>query len=377
MYIYKTSKLLINILNCYLKILFVFVLSKLIKLNSKKINDKNNTIICFLYGGIGDQLIIIDRLNVLSERFKIIVYLDNKFKFLKDFLKTKHIKYYSSKKKFGFLFNIFKEKNTNKIYFSNSANFIHLVIYLLGGYVSFIGYLGDFKKVLIGNVIFSIEIKNRYESMRFISEKLIKEKIDLIQLDNNKLNNKILNFSNSNHFAIMNICKTSYWGDVSLPLETWVKFILNNKYLNKMKIILIGDRAQIKKNKKLYNLISSLNVYDLTGKTNFYELAYLISKSKFIICNDSGVMHLSNFFKKKNLAIFTFSDPKFFANYKYTKVIFEEKNKCQPCISLSNVGSDNYPPICFNSYNCAKSINEEILEEEFNSFYEAINNSSL
>ena len=373
----KIFKLFFRKLNYFLKVLFVLVLSKLIKLNSKKINDANNTITCFLYGGIGDQLITIDRLNTFSGKFKIIVYLDYRFKFLKDFLNTKNVKYYTSKKKLDFLFNIFKEKKTNKIYFSNSANFIHLVIYLLGGYTSFIGYLGDFKKVLFGNEFLSIDIINRYESMRFISEKLLNRKINSIKLDKSKISNKVYNISTSNHFIVMNIFKTSYWGDISLPIETWAKFILNNKYLNKMKIILIGDSAQVKKNKVLYDLISSLNIFDISGKTNFYELAFLISKSKFVICNDSGVMHLSNFFKKKNIAIFTFSDPKVFANYKYTKVIFEEKNKCQPCISLSNVGSDNYPPICFNSYNCAKSINEEILEEEFNSFYEAINNSSL
>jgi len=226
----KIFKLFFRKLNYFLKVLFVLVLSKLIKLNSKKINDANNTITCFLYGGIGDQLITIDRLNTFSGKFKIIVYLDYRFKFLKDFLNTKNVKYYTSKKKLDFLFNIFKEKNTNKIYFSNSANFIHLVIYLLGGYTSFIGYLGDFKKVLFGNEFLSIDIINRYESMRFISEKLLNRKINSIKLDKSKISNKVYNISTSNHFIVMNIFKTSYWGDIYLNIETWEKLILNKKY---------------------------------------------------------------------------------------------------------------------------------------------------
>ena len=373
----KIFKLIINYLKTYFIFFFVFILSFIIKITSKKVTSKTKSITCFLYGGIGDQLIIIDKLNSISDQYEIKVYLDYKFKFLSDFLKTKKIAFYRKKNKFNFIKSVIRDKKTNQIYFSNSANYIHLIIYLIGNFSSFIGYLGNFEKIMFGSEYFKTNQKNRYASIKIIFDHLIKIKKDTqkFKFDLKKISNRVLEISKTKPYIVLNIFKTSYWGDVSLPLKVWGNFIIRNTYLSKLNIILVGDNSQIYKSEVFYKFISSLNVINLTGKTDFYELGYLISNSKFVICNDTGIMHLSNFCKKKNLSIFTFSDPEVYANKAFTNTLFNKKYKCQPCISLSKVGCDNHPPLCFNNYNCAKTIIEDDLENEFNNFLEAKENN--
>ena len=371
----KIFKLIFYFLKTYFIYFLVLILSFIIKLISKNISNKTKSITCFLYGGIGDQLIIIERLNSLSDQYNIKVYLDYKFKFLSDFLKTKNIIFYRKKNKFNFIKSIIKDKKTNQIYFSNSANYIHLIIYLIGNFSSFIGYLGNFDKIMYGSEYYKTNQKNRYASIKIICEHLIKKDLEKFDFDLKKISNKVLEISKSKPYIILNIFKTNYWGDVSLPLNVWKNFIIKNTYLNKLNIILVGDNSQIHKSEEFYKLISSLNVINLTGKTDFYELGFLISLSKLVICNDTGIMHLSNFCKKKNLSIFTFSDPEVYANNAFTSNLFKQKYKCQPCISISKIGCDNHPPLCFNNYNCAKTITEDDLEIEFNNFLEAKENN--
>ena len=113
--------------------------------------------------------------------------------------------------------------------------------------------------------------------------------------------------------------------------------ILIIQKLSDYSLILVGNgELENKKNNQLYHLINSqiYDVINLTNKTSLFDLSSLIYFSSFIITNDTGVMHLSNLFKKKNISLFTFSDPTIFANYENSLVIII-KYDCQPCVNKS------------------------------------------
>lgn len=334
---------------------------------------------CFLYGGIGDQLIVIKILNQLNKSLKIQVYLDQRFKELSQFISSNDIIFYNSKRKINFLLNLLLFKKTkNEIYFSHTSSYIHYIIFLIGRFKVYLGVNGNFNKILIMNKEFYTPIVNRYELYRYI---LNISDIKFNYFDEDKIFKKNYynylkkKFNYHSEYIVINIYKTNYWGDISTPLTIWLEFLNKNLYLETKKLIVVGDSSQIDINKKLISNLNHNDIIDLTGKTNLIELAYLIYKSQFVICNDSGIMHIANFFQKKNFSLFTFSNPKIYIDKSFTHSVFKKKYNCQPCVSISPSGNDNYPPICKNYFSCSKSIEVNLIQKEFNYFLQANRNN--
>ena len=108
--------------------------------------------------------------------------------------------------------------------------------------------------------------------------------------------------------------------------ENFIEII---KFLEKKKIIsvLVGgvDEKDIFQNKNKYD-----SVINLIGKTNYSELAYLSSRAKLILGNDTGPMHLLVACSDKKIAKFVLfgeaSDPTLCAPIGKNVVIVKEKN---------------------------------------------------
>ncbi len=92
------------------------------------------------------------------------------------------------------------------------------------------------------------------------------------------------------------------------------------------------------------------NTFNLAGKTNFGELIYLVRKSEFVICNDSGILHLAESLGKKVFVTFgsTVKEFGFFPQLKSTKVFEITDLKCRPC---SHIGRDKCPREHFKCMN--------------------------
>jgi len=81
--------------------------------------------------------------------------------------------------------------------------------------------------------------------------------------------------------------KTASW-----PSERFKKLISSIRKRTKMPIILLGSDKESKMNEEVKKGLNK--VYNLAGKPDLKEVAGLIKKAKFSICNDSGIAHLSS-----------------------------------------------------------------------------------
>ncbi|MEK7450124.1 MAG: glycosyltransferase family 9 protein, partial [Planctomycetota bacterium] len=78
------------------------------------------------------------------------------------------------------------------------------------------------------------------------------------------------------------------------PLENFAALtnILINKY--QVKIICLGNKPEQNLAAELHKLIKNKTSFiDLSGRTTVKQAAYLLTRAKFLICNNSGLMHLA------------------------------------------------------------------------------------
>lgn len=138
------------------------------------------------------------------------------------------------------------------------------------------------------------------------------------------------------------------------PAEYFIDIISKNK--NK-RYILVGDSSA--RDINICNFIArdNENVINLCNKTNFKQLANLIYNADYVICNDSGILHLAELLRKK-VFVFFGSTVKEFGFYPVlnTTTIFENNNiKCRPC---SKNGKEKCPK---KHFKCMKEIQQNIL----------------
>ena len=74
-----------------------------------------------------------------------------------------------------------------------------------------------------------------------------------------------------------------------------------------LKIVLVGNKGDMKslKNNLLFN---EENVKNLVGKTNIDQLCNILIKSKAVLANDSGIMHIANALECSLIALMGPSD---------------------------------------------------------------------
>jgi len=372
--------LIIFKLKLYTKyVLSIFLSIIIILLHKKsKLNIKSpNNFIFFLYGGIGDHLLLVNLINALSKKNKVTVFLDNRFSDIKTFLPRSKILNYT-KNNLVKLYKDMRNFDKKSIFISHSSSLELQLLYLISNCEYFFGFNGSYDYFFF-NSNYKNNIKNKYKIYHELFFKFLKLKNDfnilnIIQPDIDVI--KHFNISKEK-YLIININKTHYWGDVSIPIIEWSNYINNSRILLDYSIILVGNGEQeTEKNIQLCRLIDiqTYDVVDLTNKTSLIDLFSLIHFASFVITNDTGIMHLSNLLQKKNISLFTFSDPKIFANYENSLVIHNSKYNCQPCVNKSLRGNENYPPICKHNFVCNKTISSIDLEKITNYYLNNLNN---
>ena len=83
---------------------------------------------------------------------------------------------------------------------------------------------------------------------------------------------------------------------------------------------------------------------DMRAELNIRELAYIVSKSEFILCLEGFLNHLASCFQKKTFIITSGFIPSSVISYKNTYFIkSQHKPLCDPCYLLTKCPVDNYP----------------------------------
>jgi heptosyltransferase-2 len=138
------------------------------------------------------------------------------------------------------------------------------------------------------------------------------------------------------------------------PKEKFAELIRKIKH---HKIVLVGERT--KRDMSICRYLSkasskaSSNIINYCGKINYRALANVLNFSELVICNDSGILHLSEALRKKVVAIFGCTVKEFgFYPQLDNSIVLEVNNlQCRPC---THIGKDKCPK---KHFNCMNEIN--------------------
>lgn len=153
-------------------------------------------------------------------------------------------------------------------------------------------------------------------------------------------------------------------GTKQLPTEQWIAFARECR----LPLILLGgaeDRAQ---GELIAQSVTNDSVYNACGKFKLNESADLIGRSKVVVSNDTGLMHIAAAFKKPVISLWGNTIPEmgmfpyYGANNLKTvvasnSIIMEVKGlSCRPC---SKIGYDQCPKKhfkCMNNIDIAQMV---------------------
>ena len=97
------------------------------------------------------------------------------------------------------------------------------------------------------------------------------------------------------------------------------------------------------------------SVQNFCGKTNLPQLVAILSKSKLLVGNDSGSMHLMGALKRPQIAFFGSTSPSWTAPVNPSASILCNNLFCSPCFSRK----------CrYGHYDCLKKIHPELVFQE-------------
>jgi ADP-heptose:LPS heptosyltransferase len=134
-----------------------------------------------------------------------------------------------------------------------------------------------------------------------------------------------------------------------LPVDKLIELCAKIKH----PIILMGGKEDYLTGKQIAEQ-DPFKIYNSCGKYSLHESADLVRRSKFIISNDTGLMHIAAAFKKPIISIWGNTVPSFgmtpyYGNYNIMSAIIENKNlRCRPC---SKIGYDACPKKHFKCMN--------------------------
>ena len=129
------------------------------------------------------------------------------------------------------------------------------------------------------------------------------------------------------------IAASSLWETKRMPENKFVELILEFRKSNTLPIILIGSKADFELCETILSNSNKKDIYNFAGKTSLSELAYLISKSKLVVSNDSSPIHFASAFNIPTLMIYGATIPEFgYSTLSDHQYISEVKElSCRPC----------------------------------------------
>jgi heptosyltransferase-2 len=143
------------------------------------------------------------------------------------------------------------------------------------------------------------------------------------------------------------------------------KFALLLKDL-KIKIVITGDDNETDKEICRYFETQFNNSLNLCGKLSFPELTDVIKGAEFVVCNDSGILHLAEALGKKVFVFFgsTVKEFGFFPQLKTTEVEEVMGLKCRPC---THIGRKDCPK---GHFKCMNDIDVKQIRLKINEYTE-------
>ncbi len=358
-----------SFLNKFIRIFFNFVAKFYYKFSKNCEISKQTRFVFICYGGLGDCILSFPFLIELSKKYEITVFIDNSMKEINCLLsKNIKIKNYSKTKLLQDL-SFFKKNNTNYILIQQSPIMEFMLFHLCLGRPSTVGFIYKQNQISFEGIIrkkIHTTSLNKISKYKFLLKNifLIENKPFLKFKDNyiekNKFRSNYENL-NKNKYFILSPTKSYHWEMGFLDYKTYSNLIISIYNKSNIVPVLIGTNEDGWMIKKIIKEIpKKVKFINLVGKTSINDLIPIITNSNFVIANDNGIHHLSNFLNMKTLTLYNFSSYEVYNWYKKNaEYIFNPIFNCMPCIGKENGPFDNYPFKCPWDVRCKKTITEK------------------
>ena len=127
-----------------------------------------------------------------------------------------------------------------------------------------------------------------------------------------------------------------------------------------LSVIFIGHQDDHVINQKIISMTQRKNIFNFAGILTLKETAYFLSHAKFIICGDTGPMHLAVAMQCPVIALFGGSNPQRTGPYKGRYIIIQHETDCSPCykrkcfdnVCLKNISVAEVINACQSMLNC-------------------------
>ncbi len=336
---------------------------------SKKINFTQDTKFIYIcYGGLGDCILAFPFLINLSDKCKVTIFIDAKFKGIENLLNRKiEVKFYVKKDLFKELKN-YRKINSNLILIQQSPILEFILFHFFLRMPPTIGFL--YKQNQISCEGFLFQTKTINTKNKILKYDLLEKNIIIMCNQNNFIQTKKKYFNQlkfykfsqipEDPFFILSPTKDPNWSMGFLEYKVYANLIIKILQTTNLTPVLVGTHSdkQIIEN-ILDNLPPKYYPINLVGKTTIKDLISLLNETEFVVANDNGIHHLSNFLNKKTLTLYNFSSYNAFNwHNKNSNYIFKPLYDCMPCVGKENGPFDNYPFKCPWNIRCKKTIDE-------------------
>ncbi|HOJ30398.1 MAG TPA: glycosyltransferase family 9 protein [bacterium] len=149
-----------------------------------------------------------------------------------------------------------------------------------------------------------------------------------------------------NRYIVFHTSASHKWKTKLWPINHWINLGMSLAKKG-FDIVLVGDKNAMRINTVIANKIGT-NVIDLSGKTDFFTLAFVIENAALLITTDSGPMHVGAATGTRTVAIFGPTDPRYHCPSGITFI--QANNVCPPC----------YKKQC-EHHTCMKSISPQYI----------------
>jgi len=320
-----------------------------------------NTFVFFLYGGIGDVVLVLPLLRKISASKSVILLCDKRISHLSFmFPSNAQIEIYNKKFFVKSISNLKGKIPIGESIFVQISPIIelYLVRFILGipKAIGLISSFYSFRSIGLYSAAVNVKEKNKiaiYDKLyEFISDTLFfNEGLESIYKQS-------IAEDFQYNYIVISPMKSAEWDMGKINDIEYIKTAEHYVKFYRYKVIFVGSSEEFQSIESMIHLSTMSNMMiNMAGKTNLEELSLILSNARFIIANDNGIAHISAYFNLKILVLFMFSDPKVYQwdgdNYAY---IFNQKYNCMPCVGLSQYPKDNYPVICQNNLFCNKTI---------------------
>lgn len=146
------------------------------------------------------------------------------------------------------------------------------------------------------------------------------------------------------------------------PVSKWKKFCSTMDH----PIILLGGKGDVANGNEIA-AVDTVKIYNACGKFKLNESADLVKKSKLVISNDTGLMHIAAAYKKPIISLWGNTVPSFgmypyygnkFTDIQLFDIVQVNKLWCRPC---SKIGYDKCP---LGHFNCMEKITPGEIHEK-------------